>query len=319
MNITKLSVALDQLAAQFARRDWKYLQVPAGDPMAKAYEWPGPEDEPIMICVHKGPHIQEPFHQQDFFFFNFAYSGDYNAFSYSPDNYITIQEGECYVGQPYNGYALHSHGDQEIIIIGVMIQKEVFFKTFLPVLASDTYLFHFFLDPQTDAYSEEFIHLRFENEDIVRTLLEMMVVEYAFPQPDTQAVLQPLVLALMMQVARQYRGLRTLSDDEPLASRIVRYIGERSGSVTLREIADRFSYHPNYISTLLRREVGKSFSQILLEQRMERALSLLWGTKLPIEEIASMVGYRDSSNFYKAFRNYYGGSPRTYTPGRGNG
>ena len=36
------------------------------------------------------------------------------------------------------------------------------------------------------------------------------------------------------------------------------------------------------------------------------------GTPLSIENIAAMLGYRDSSNFYKAFREYYGKSPREY-------
>lgn len=89
-------------------------------------------------------------------------------------------------------------------------------------------------------------------------------------------------------------------------------MGEHTDAVTLKDIAKHFSYHPNYISTLLRREIGKSFSEILLELRMERALSLLKGTSLSIEKIALMLGYSNSSNFYKAFREYYGKSPRDY-------
>lgn len=90
-------------------------------------------------------------------------------------------------------------------------------------------------------------------------------------------------------------------------------MGEHFDTVTLKDIAKRFSYHPNYISTLLHRELGKSFSEILLEQRMERAVILLRGTNLPINEIALMLGYNNSSNFYKAFREYYHVSPREYT------
>ena len=45
---------------------------------------------------------------------------------------------------------------------------------------------------------------------------------------------------------------------------------------------------------------------------MTRAACLLRGTPLSIENIAAMLGYRDSSNFYKAFREYYGKSPREY-------
>ena len=66
------------------------------------------------------------------------------------------------------------------------------------------------------------------------------------------------------------------------------------------------------LSGLLRRETGRTFSEILLEQRMTRAACLLRGTPLSIENIAAMLGYRDSSNFYKAFREYYGKSPREY-------
>lgn len=45
---------------------------------------------------------------------------------------------------------------------------------------------------------------------------------------------------------------------------------------------------------------------------MEKGAALLKETGLPIEEIALMLGYRNSSNFYKAFREYYGQSPREY-------
>ena len=92
-------------------------------------------------------------------------------------------------------------------------------------------------------------------------------------------------------------------------------MGEHFDTVTLKGIANHFSYHPNYISTLLHKEMGKSYSEILMEQRMERAIILLKGTNLPINEIALMLGYSNSSNFYKAFREYYHTSPREYING----
>ncbi len=307
-----LDTALCRLGDVFAKRNWKYLDVPAGSSMEKSYAWPGEPDENIMICVHKGPDIHEMFHRQDFFFLNFAYQGDYGALSYKYDNHITIHENECYIGQPFAGYALYAHSEEEIIIIGILIQKEVFFKTFLPVLSADTKLFHFFLDPQTNEYSDEFIHLYFDDSFCVRTLLEMMVLEYANPQEDTQAVLQPMVLTLLMMVAREYKRSLPAPENEKLSDKIVRYMSEHSDVVTLKDISRHFSYHPNYISTLLHREIGKSFSELLLEQRMERAVCLLKGTNLSVEEIAAMLGYSNSSNFYKAFREYYHQSPREF-------
>lgn len=40
----------------------------------------------------------------------------------------------------------------------------------------------------------------------------------------------------------------------------------------LKNIAAHFNYYPNYISSLLHRETGRKFTEILLEKRMERAV-----------------------------------------------
>ena len=62
-----LESAIRRLAEEFARRNWKYLDVPTGSRKEKTYQWPGQPDEKIMICVHRGPDIREMFHRQDFF------------------------------------------------------------------------------------------------------------------------------------------------------------------------------------------------------------------------------------------------------------
>lgn len=308
----RLNRALEKLGAAFARRDWHYLDVPPEDCWARAWAWPGDEKEEIIVCVHKGKSIFETFHQQDFFFLNYAYKGAYDAISYRYDNRITVREGECYVGQPYTGYALNKDGDEEFIIIGVLTKRELFYRSFLPVLAADAALLRFFLEPQSNQFADEFIHLCLEKFSPIRSLLEMMVVEYADPREDTQAILKPLVLALLMHIARQYKQVNAQPEEGRLSDKILRYMGEHTDAVTLKTISQHFSYHPNYISALLHRELGKTFSQLLLELRMERAVLLLRGTGLPVEDVAVMLGYSNSSNFYKAFREYYKCSPREY-------
>ena len=270
-----------------------------------------------MVCVHKGPVIRELFHRQDFFFVNFAYRGDYGALSYRFDNRITVHENECYIGQPYAGYALSAESAKEIVIVGVLFQRGAFFRTFFPALSGDPRLFRFFLAPRADEWSEEFIRVRFRDSRRIRQLLELMAVEYANPREDTQEVLQPLALALLMLVARESRDSAPGKEEESPSERIVRFMGERPDRVTLTDCAKRFGYHPNYVSTLLRHETGKTFSEILLKLRMERASSLIAGTDLPVEQVSLMTGYPNTSNFYKAFRSFYGKSPREWAKKNG--
>ena len=311
-----LDLAINKLAHDWSRLNWEFRDFTVDGKPDKMSQWQGDPNDDIMIVVFKGRHISEPFHRQDFFFIDYAYHLDYNALSARFDNLITVREGDCYIGQPFNGYALRgdSEGD-DIIMIGVHIKKETFFREYLPALSMDADMFRFFLDPQTDSFSDEFIHLSFEKASPVRTLLELMVVEYADKKEDTQRILKPMVLSLFMHIARRYRLEKPDTTADTLSGRIVQYIHSHPESVTLKEISEHFSYHPNYISTLLHRELGKTFSQIVLENRMDRAVILLKGTTLSIEEIAAMLGYSNHSNFYKSFKEYYGRPPREFIGG----
>lgn len=308
-----LQSSIEKLKKQFSKLNWDYPDFSIGNQCEKIFSWPGPPEDEIMVVVHQSSGRQEVFHRHDFFYFNYTYQGQYDSLSSKYDNRITIHERELYAGQPFAGHALCVHDDQKTTIIGVLIQKETFFRAFLPMLSANSKLFHFFLDPATNTFSDECIHFKIEDECNIRTLLEMMVIEYANKQEDTQIVLKPLVLSFLMQVTRQYTQSNPELPAERLSDKIVQYMGEHFDTITLKDVAKCISYHPNYISTILHRELGKSFSQILLEQRMERAVILLKGTDLPIEKIAVMLGYSNSSNFYKAFREYYKVSPREYS------
>ena len=312
MEQNTLYAAMDQHRSQYLTLDWTYHDITFGTQAEKMYRWPGPEDEEILVLVHQSNGQQELFHRHDFFYFNYTYQGEYDSISFKYDNRITIRQGELYAGQPFAGHALCVHDDRETTIIGVLIRRETFFHSFLPMLSTNFRLFRFLLDPTTNQFSDEYIHFKIENNGMIQALLEMMVVEYANKKEDTQNILKPLALSFLLQIARQYDSEQPAPEAIRLSDRIIQYISEHADSVTLKDIASRFSYHPNYISTLLHREVGKSFSEILLEQRMERAVCLLRGTNLPVEEIASMLGYSNSSNFYKAFRKYYHQSPREF-------
>lgn len=309
----ELNEALTQLGNAFITEHWPKLRSSGDTHPERAYQWPGKDDETIMICVFKGQHIEEAFHRHDFFFLNFAYQGDYGALSYTQDNYIKVKENECYIGQPYTGYALRGDSKEEIIIIGVLIQKEAFFKTFFPILAADQKVFNFFLEPQNNEFSENFIHLHFEKPHYVRRLLELMVLEYATPQEDTQAILQALVAALLMGVAREQKSQQQSEQPSTLIEQIMQYISTHVDSVSLKQMAADLAYHPNYISNLIRQETGQSFSEIVTAHRMDRAASLLRGTDLSIEMIAGMLGYSNTSNFYKAFKKHFNTSPRSYS------
>lgn len=75
------------------------------------------------------------------------------------------------------------------------------------------------------------------------------------------------------------------------------------------EIAAKFGYHPNYLSSLFQRVMGKSMHRYLLSLRIARARELLTTTTLSIGEIAAQCGIENVSNFSAAFKKETGITP----------
>lgn len=306
-----LAAALKKLGREFMELDLSMHRMDYGKEGDITPHWPGPLTDDVMVCVLKGHEYLEPFHRHDFFFINYAYQNSYEALSERFDKLITIEEDCCYIGQPYSGYALRVNNPQaEIIVIGVLIQKDAFFHDYLPIIYADTALFRFFVEPQKNKFSEEFIHLSLKNSPSIRSILELMVMEYAERKEDTQRFLKYMLQTLMLEIARRCRLEQLNISSRSLSEQIMDYMDNHSNVVTLKDIAAHFSYHPNYISTVLHKETGRKFTEILLEKRMERAMLLLKNTTLSVEEISVMLGYSNFSNFYKTFKDYYGYTPR---------
>ncbi|OUN32956.1 hypothetical protein B5G27_14060 [Lachnoclostridium sp. An76] len=76
----------------------------------------------------------------------------------------------------------------------------------------------------------------------------------------------------------------------------------------------QFLFHAGKIAVLFCRLTVRSDDQRLFPwQRFLVQMPKLTCAKQHVEEIAAMLGYSNSSNFYKAFREYYHQSPREFT------
>ncbi len=309
-----IEYAIEKLGRNFFSLPWNFSPDPASDSHELVSHWPGEEHEEVMACVFKGKHIDEQFHRQDFFFIHFAYRGDYEALSAKYNNRITIKEGSCYIGQPYSGYAAKRDSDEECVIIGILIRKDTFIREYLNPLSADAAMLNFFLEPHKNKYADEFIHLHIPPNSPIWKLLGVIVLEYANKTDDTQKIIKPMVMSLAMYLAFEYKR-QNVRQNASLAEQIAEYIESNSDFATLNSAASHFGYHPVYISRLLPKKTGKTFSELLTGARMRRAKLILSHTDLSIEKIAAMLGYSNSSNFYKAFRQYYGSSPRQWLQG----
>lgn len=303
--------AIDVLGEQFPLYDWTYREVPGTGGAEVRFEWYGDAGEDVMVCAHVGRELFERFHRHGFFFFNYAYLGEYQALSHRRDNLVTVRQDEMYVGQPFSGYALRGNRDKDIVILGVLVRTEAFHREFLPQLMADPELLEFWLGPRDNRFSDEYRQLKMPVDSGAREILELMAQEYAFRRDTSQPILKALALALAEIVAREWHRENPHERDASVASKVMGAISADLAHVSLQGLARQLGYHPNYLSGLVKRECGKTFTQLVADQRMERAELLLERTTLSVEEVADAVGYSSTSNFYRAYRARFGRSPRS--------
>jgi AraC-like DNA-binding protein len=152
-------------------------------------------------------------------------------------------------------------------------------------------------------------------------MLRQMIAENAERRFGSLEILRGMLLQLIGLTCRRYEAdlLRLASEKTRSASRrdallrVTRYIRENlTRDLNLTEAAATAFLSPNYLAHLLKNEVGKTFTDLVTERRMERAQELLANTPMRIAEVAHASGFSDEGYFTRRFRQWFGTTPRQY-------
>ncbi|MGP4041079.1 AraC family transcriptional regulator [Gracilibacillus sp. D59] len=82
--------------------------------------------------------------------------------------------------------------------------------------------------------------------------------------------------------------------------------------LTVKDVADYVGFHRSHFTTAFSKEVGSSPVQYLVSLKMKLSTELMSDPTISITEVAYSIGYPDLYAFSRAFKNYYGISPKNY-------
>jgi AraC-like DNA-binding protein len=96
-------------------------------------------------------------------------------------------------------------------------------------------------------------------------------------------------------------------------ARVGRYIREHwADNLSLTGAARAAFLSPNHLAHLLKKETGKTFTELVTDRRLERARELLDRTTERIADIAHECGFADEAYFTRRFKQWSGLAPRAY-------
>lgn len=227
---------------------------------------------------------------------------------------IVLKEGELLL---LNQHAFHQTGVAGMDDIAVnFIVLPQFFDTVLQLIGSDNQLSKFIVSGLAgNGYELNFMHFNVADVLPIQNLLENLIYNIVEKSPNrrniNQVTMGLLFLNLLNFTDRIITDAATNIADAIVMSAL-KEIEENYMNASLSRVAAANHVTSAYVSRLVKEMTGKTFKQLLLEKRLDKAAVLLKSTKLPIGDIILLVGYENTSYFYKMFTERYKMSPKEF-------
>lgn len=148
--------------------------------------------------------------------------------------------------------------------------------------------------------------------DMLITIYEQQTNEACYHDEIMSLLLQSVLVYCMQNFRDTVKFLYAGTKLEGRMLEIMNYMFENYQNVTLRGLARHFGYSEPYLCKLFREESGLTFTQILREFKLKQAKKLLQTTDQKLNEICESVGYSDTTQFIRDFKQQYGNTPAKY-------
>ena len=226
------------------------------------------------------------------------------------DKKITLSAGDILL---LNKHVTHSIevSDTEDVGMNVIISDK--FADILSPRLGGTVFSSFFKENAKCDGAESFMCFRTGGVFEIENITENLISEFLAASPDEFIIRETLSL-LFYHLSRNREKLLVVESgvgDKESCRRleISSYIKNNYRAATLGELSKKLYVSEPYLSKLVSEYFGKSFKELLLEERIARASELFEKTDIPIGTIIRSIGYENESYFHREYKKRTGKTP----------
>ena len=207
--------------------------------------------------------------------------------------------------------------DKDSIVISIMIHKEIFKKSFAELLKADAPLTAFFRQTLFHS-SKEYLFFMLPPTLEIRQIIGQLFQEFVHYDTYSDYISTHCLNILFAKIIRNttitynYYNNRHTYPSSISVPYILKYMEEHFLNLTLEDLASHLNYDRSYLSKLIHKYTGKTYTEIITGYRHEKALYYLDYSNKKINEIAELTGYNSTDHFTRSFKKTVGCSPREY-------
>ncbi|MFH5810596.1 AraC family transcriptional regulator [Companilactobacillus sp. FL22-1] len=249
--------------------------------------------------------VPVPLHVHNFIELNYVYSG--SCTQVIDGNTVKLTKGQICLVDTDVPHSIDNTGVDDIII-NILVKKDYFLRQ----ISQDNYnggiVFDFVLNALSESQSHN-QYIVFENsqDNKIRLIINQIITEHLEPGIGSDKIIENLISILFTMLVRifNYQTNKQTSKSHSDVLLILQYIDQNYQKLSLDDIAHHFNYNSSYVSTLIKKATGRTFSQLLINLRLDRAESLIRNSNSSIRECAENSGFNNISFFYKKYQEKY--------------
>ena len=224
---------------------------------------------------------------------------------------IHLKQGELlFLGQK----ATHEvcRAGREDIAVNFIVLPEFFSSTLSAISDEATPLRQFLIDCLFGQnIGPGYLHFQVADDLPIQNLAENLLFTLLHDTPNRRRVSQMTMTLLFLQLLSHTDKL-DWDEREDTILKLLRYVEDHYAEASLTGAAELLHTDIYSLSRLIRRQTGKTFTQLVQEKRLTQAAFLLKTTDRNVDDVALAVGYENISYFHRIFKTAYGVSPRHY-------
>ena len=214
---------------------------------------------------------------------------------------------------------LNQHAVQEILpaskndfLVNFLILPQFFGKPLEMLGEEDSPLRRFIIDCIAGKDSTNgYLHFKTADTQPIQYLFEALISSFKEDRPSDRIIEFTMGL-ILLEFIHHSGSLVSSNIEKNAVLQTLKYIEENYQNGTLSDVAKQLHYDLYWLSRKLKSKTGKNFTELLQEKRLSQAEYLLLHSNINVADIATIVGYSNTSFFHRIFEERYGMSPKKY-------
>ncbi len=262
----------------------------------------------ISVSKHNR-YADYPYHSHQFLELNYVLSGEFRQII--EGNEEVLHEGELLLLGRGCHHSIKATGDNDILINILFRDQSINVEWLADIKKKNSLVYDFLLNSTIDGNRNKYIIFKSANIPHIQQILEQIITEYYRGEELSAKIISLYLPILFTELVRKCD--KYLSDEvknmylesNRVTVNTLQLIKKNFREITLSSAASELGYNKNYLSNMIKKRTGLTFTELVNKQKILSANLLIESTNVPINHIIEQVGFKNKTYFYRLYKEQY--------------